>query len=205
KIATGLVSSVWLQLGSDTAALRKGLDFVRIETEGRSPPIRVIGSVVIPSRKFLAMMKFRPWSGVRLSETYLSSVEEANKATKAILNVYKAYGVEPIVESAVKNEADLEQVKNLLGDLYGSSPTSSSSSSKSVGVRRGVGAAALGAAIAGGGREGGRERGMEGGRATRTLHSAFPATPTTEAGQKRARNVSGGGEGGREGGRGKER
>jgi hypothetical protein len=32
------------------------------------PRIRVLGSVLVPSKKLLAQMNFRPWSGVFLSK-----------------------------------------------------------------------------------------------------------------------------------------
>lgn len=91
KLATGLVSSVWLQLGTDPGRLRKGLEFLRAEAAGREPPVRVVGSLAVPSRKFLAMMKFRPWGGVQLTEEYLASVESADAVTRRILEVYKEF------------------------------------------------------------------------------------------------------------------
>ena len=57
KLSSHLVSSVWLQLGSDATALRKSLDFLKQATVDRPYPLRVVGSVVIPSRKFLAMVR----------------------------------------------------------------------------------------------------------------------------------------------------
>jgi hypothetical protein len=37
----------------------------------RPTQMRVYGSVFLPSRQFLARMKFRPWNGVHLSKKYL--------------------------------------------------------------------------------------------------------------------------------------
>ncbi|KAG5189448.1 hypothetical protein JKP88DRAFT_301802 [Tribonema minus] len=115
---TRIVTSVWLQFGSDPALLRRGLEHLRKETS--TAPwrgVRVIGSVLVPSKQFLARMKFRPWNGLFLSEQFLNSVETAWAITEETVAVYREFGVEPIVETSVNTEADLSQVRKLLGNL----------------------------------------------------------------------------------------
>lgn len=56
----------------------------------------------------------RPWSGVHLSDTYLSSVAAAEGVTAQLLAAYAAGGVVPLVETAVKHDAELEHVLKLL-------------------------------------------------------------------------------------------
>eukprot|EP00820_Chromera_velia_P029467 Cvel_2097.t1-p1 / transcript=Cvel_2097.t1 / gene=Cvel_2097 / organism=Chromera_velia_CCMP2878 / gene_product=hypothetical protein / transcript_product=hypothetical protein / location=Cvel_scaffold81:302-3193(-) / protein_length=366 / sequence_SO=supercontig / SO=protein_coding / is_pseudo=false len=137
KIATGLVSHVWVQLGSDVCLLREGLSFLRdvIGGEGETsssqkrkrkaaetadvkseeqPTVRVIGSLFVPSKQLLARMKFRPWKGVFLSDEYLSSVEAAEAVTLEVLKAFDEFGVEVLVESAVRGEKDLEALVRLL-------------------------------------------------------------------------------------------
>lgn len=113
KVNTGVVSSVWLQFGSDPNALRNGLEFLRETLQGTD--VRVVGSVFVPSRKLLAQMKFRPWNGVFLSEEYLSGVPEAEAITRRLLDLYREFGVQPLVETAIKGAADLTRAKALLG------------------------------------------------------------------------------------------
>jgi hypothetical protein len=52
---------------------------------------------------------------VFLSEEYLSSVEAAEGITAALLRAYAAAGVVPILESAVKTDAELQRAQGLLG------------------------------------------------------------------------------------------
>ncbi len=44
----------------------------------------MLGSLLIPSKRLLAQMKFRPWKGVFLSEEYLSDVEAADTITRQV-------------------------------------------------------------------------------------------------------------------------
>ena len=71
KVGTGRVSAIWLQLGSDLELLADGLQFLETlaaERHGAAVPLRLYGSIFVPSRQLLARMKFRPWNGVYLSE-----------------------------------------------------------------------------------------------------------------------------------------
>ena len=71
KVGTGRVSAIWLQLGSDLELLADGLQFLETlaaERRGAAVPLRLYGSIFVPSRQLLARMKFRPWNGVYLSE-----------------------------------------------------------------------------------------------------------------------------------------
>lgn len=74
----------------------------------------VYGSLMLPSKRFLAQMRFRPWAGVFLSEEYLGSVEAAEAATLRVLRVYAQHSVVPLVETEVASEAELERVRSLL-------------------------------------------------------------------------------------------
>lgn len=114
KIGTGWVSSVWLQIGDDLDALRDGLRFLRELDAGRPRPLRLYGSVLLPSPQLLAQFRFRPWAGVSLSPAYLSSVPAAEAATRAVLGEYAEAGVRPLLESAVRSEAEWARARALL-------------------------------------------------------------------------------------------
>jgi len=73
KIRTGIVASVYLQIGIDIMVIRSAVDWLR-EVE---PPLDIYLSVMNPSKARLAQFKYRPWAGVHLSEAYLSSAEQA--------------------------------------------------------------------------------------------------------------------------------
>ena len=122
KLATGHVSSVWLQLGSDVAQLDDALAFLgELKRERELPQLRLYGSVFLPTRQLLAQMKFRPWSGVFLSDEFLSSVDAATAITRRVLSSYAAHGVEPLLESAIRSEADWAAALEQLG-LSSSAP-----------------------------------------------------------------------------------
>lgn len=59
-------------------------------------------------------MRFRPWNGVFLSDAYLAGVEAAMECTRQLLAVYAQHNVVPLVESAVRNEAELDTLRSLL-------------------------------------------------------------------------------------------
>eukprot|EP01079_Euglenida_sp_SAG-EU17-18_P012089 gene12089-2204_t len=115
KVRTGRVGSVWIQIGSDTSLLQEGMAFIKdsCHPEGNKS-IQLYGSVFMPSKKLVAQMKFRPWNGVFLGEEYLSSVQCAITVTRNVLGIYKAYGVEPLLESPlVSREQFLDAVTHL--------------------------------------------------------------------------------------------
>lgn len=130
KLATGMVSTIYLQFGSDTSLLKEGLAAINkaLEIYGSSDDsskrknckeIKVIGSVMIPSKQLLARMKFRPWNGVYLSETFLGGVTAAEVIVLEMLNIYRDFGVEPLVETAFKNESEASHILAILsGDNY---------------------------------------------------------------------------------------
>ena len=126
KLASGMVSSIYLQFGSDMTLLKEGLTEVqnaldtyeKLDILKRKNPkdIKVIGSVMIPSKVLLARMKFRPWNGVFLSESFLSDVPTAEKIVLEMLATYRSFGVEPLIETAFKTDNDANYVLRLLAD-----------------------------------------------------------------------------------------
>ena len=127
KLSTGMVSTVYLQFGSDTNLLEEGLKEIQnaISSYENSATlkkdslkkIKVSGSVMIPSKVLLARMKFRPWNGVFLSELFLSEVPAAEKIVLKILSIYKTFGVEPLVETAFKTDSDASHILKLLSGI----------------------------------------------------------------------------------------
>ncbi|GAX85853.1 hypothetical protein CEUSTIGMA_g13268.t1 [Chlamydomonas eustigma] len=72
KLNSGVPTGIYLQCGTDIAALEKGLQHIREALTGSSSAsptsLPVIGSVLVPTKRLLAQMKFRPWNGVFLSD-----------------------------------------------------------------------------------------------------------------------------------------
>lgn len=77
----------------------------------------ILGSIFLPTKRFLAQMRFRPWRGVFLKENgFLESVESAERCCAATLGVYRKFGVTPLVETALEvEEANVGASKPGLG------------------------------------------------------------------------------------------
>ena len=120
KLESGLVRSIWFQFGSDYKLLKSRMQTikniiskVKYEDPKRSQ-IKFFGSVLIPSKQFLARFKFRPWKGVYCSDEFLESVDVANKETIKLLQTYKEYEIYPVIETNTSNENYLNNLKRLL-------------------------------------------------------------------------------------------
>ena len=130
KLGSGRVAAVWLQIGSDVELLREGLQFVRSLATEQAPPLRIYGSVFVPSKPLLERMRARPWTGVHLDATYLSSVDAAERVTRTVLALYAEHGVQPFCETPLRSKADFDHASRLL--LCTSDPSGPWSSSSVV-------------------------------------------------------------------------
>jgi len=113
KFATGLVSHVWLQFGSDVDRLKKAMKFLDT-LKLRESGVHIVGSMFVPSKVFLARMKFRPWNGVFLSDSFLGDVDTATSIVRNIADVYREYNVEILVETAMRADKDLMALSDLI-------------------------------------------------------------------------------------------
>lgn len=109
KLATRYVKQIYINFGSDTKALEDALTVLSDELKGdeRTKDIGLYGSLMVPSKALLAKFKFRMWSGLFLSEDFLGSVEGAAEITREIKRVYDKFGVECLVESAIRTDKDM--------------------------------------------------------------------------------------------------
>jgi len=73
KISTGLINSVWFQYGTDIKVLQNEVNYLK--KLAKYEKINLFGSLLIPSKQFIARFKFRPWKEVYISEKYLCSLE----------------------------------------------------------------------------------------------------------------------------------
>tara|TARA_Y100001968_G_scaffold318916_1_gene349772 strand:- start:3136 stop:3984 length:849 start_codon:yes stop_codon:yes gene_type:complete len=118
KLKSGLVSSIWIQFGTDNILLEKRLEILLdfITSAKKNNPkfsyISIYGSILIPSKQFLARFKFRPWKGVYCSESFLESVEYATIVVRKLLKTYQYYKISPIIETNITSEAHLNLLRN---------------------------------------------------------------------------------------------
>ena len=120
KLKSGLVSSIWIQFGTNYKLLNNRMEVLSnlisaaIKDNPKMSNIKLFGSILIPSRQFLARFKYRPWKGVYCSSEFLESIDYANSLVKKLLNTYKNYKICPIIETNIVNELDLKNLKSFL-------------------------------------------------------------------------------------------
>ena len=120
KLESGLVRSIWFQFGSDYKLLKSRMQIINniiskaIHEDSKISQIKFFGSILIPSKQFLARFKFRPWKGVYCSDEFLESVDVANEQIIRLLQTYKEYEIYPVIETNTSNEYYLNNLKKLL-------------------------------------------------------------------------------------------
>eukprot|EP00535_Pseudo-nitzschia_heimii_P003251 CAMPEP_0197178806 /NCGR_PEP_ID=MMETSP1423-20130617/3973_1 /TAXON_ID=476441 /ORGANISM="Pseudo-nitzschia heimii, Strain UNC1101" /LENGTH=352 /DNA_ID=CAMNT_0042628619 /DNA_START=129 /DNA_END=1187 /DNA_ORIENTATION=+ len=123
KLETDRVSRIYLQFGTDTEKLAKGLalirrniNSIRNDDDDDDVAIAIAGSVFLPTKKLVAQQKFRPWNGVFLSRRFLEGgPEEAESVVIEMLRIYRENGVEPLWEApGIRTEKDLSLARDLL-------------------------------------------------------------------------------------------
>ena len=112
KLSSGLISSAWLQFGTDINLLEREVNHLKKINQNRK--INLFGSLLIPSKQFLARFKFRPWRGVYLSDKYLNSLVESDKITKNIIDFYLSNSIIPLVETELSTEKQFLEAQNFI-------------------------------------------------------------------------------------------
>ena len=120
KLQSGLVSSIWIQFGTDYKLLKTRIEIlsnmlsVNTNNNSKVAKISLFGSILIPSRQFLARFKYRPWKGVYCSTEFLESEEVACKIITNLLKTYKLYEICPLIETNISTDKHLNKLKNIL-------------------------------------------------------------------------------------------
>ena len=120
KLKSGLVTSIWIQFGTDIKLLERRIKILKkiilstVKTNPESTSICLFGSVLIPSKQFLARLKYRPWKGVYCSREFLESVDFANNLILKLLETYRHNKISPIIETNISTECQLKKLKMIL-------------------------------------------------------------------------------------------
>lgn len=80
KIKTGLISSVYLQIGIDIPTIQKAVAFI----QSLQADIAIYISLMNSSPLRLAQFKYRPWKGVMVSQEYLASSQRAQEINQSL-------------------------------------------------------------------------------------------------------------------------
>ena len=108
KLSSGLINSIWFQYGTDIKVLQNELTYLK--KVAKYEKIKLFGSLLIPSKQFIARFKFRPWKGVHISEKYLYSLEDFYTFTRDLVSFYKNNNITPIIETDFSSSEKLESV-----------------------------------------------------------------------------------------------
>ena len=113
KISSGLINSIWLQFGTDIKVLKDEVAY--LQNSDQYKKINLFGSLLIPSKQFLARFKFRPWKGVYISEKYLYSLDDFYSFTRDLVFFYRNNNITPIIETDFSSSEKLDLICSFLG------------------------------------------------------------------------------------------
>jgi len=108
KLSSGLINSIWFQYGTDIKVLQN--EVTHIKKVAKHKKINLFGSLLIPSKQFIARFKFRPWKGVHISEKYLCSLDYFYEFTRDIVCFYKNNNITPVIETDFASSEKLDSV-----------------------------------------------------------------------------------------------
>ncbi|ABM75314.1 Hypothetical protein NATL1_07561 [Prochlorococcus marinus str. NATL1A] len=119
KLQSGLVSSIWIQFGTDYKLLKSRIEILSrlisatINKNPKISKISLFGSILIPSKQFLARFKYRPWKGVYCSNEFLESEEMAHEIIINLLMTYKQNEICPLIETNITTDEHLKKLSNI--------------------------------------------------------------------------------------------
>jgi len=112
KLSSGLVNSIWFQYGTDIKVLQNEVTYIKKVAKHKK--INLFGSLLIPSKQFIARFKFRPWKEVYISEKCLFSLDYFFDFTSNLVSFYKNNNITPVIESDFSSLEKLDSVYSFL-------------------------------------------------------------------------------------------
>lgn len=137
KLASGKVSKIYLQFGSDLLKLKTGLEYLvslQQKSDGATcaaprSSFHIAGSLFLPTKRLIAQQKFRPWNGVFLSADFLEGPETASAIMIEMIKIYQTHNVELLWEApGIRNDKDWLEVQTLMKQLGGNHHVATSES-----------------------------------------------------------------------------
>ena len=108
KISSGLINSIWLQFGTDVQVLQNEVTYLKKIAQYKK--LNLFGSLLIPSKQFIARFKFRPWKGVYVAEKYLNSLADFYVFTRDLISLYEKNNITPVIETDFSTSEKLDSV-----------------------------------------------------------------------------------------------
>ena len=111
KISSGLINSIWFQYGTDIKEIQNEVNHIKKVANYKK--LNLFGSLLIPSRQFIARFKFRPWKGVYISNKYLQSLDDFYDFTRDLICFYKNNNIIPVIETDSSSSKKLDSIYSL--------------------------------------------------------------------------------------------
>ena len=111
KISSGLIKSIWIQYGTDIKLLEREVHF--LQNKYKNKKLNFYGSLLIPSKQFIARFKLRPWKGVHIDDLYLYSLENFYSYTRELISFYIDKNIIPVIETDFTSSDKLELIYGL--------------------------------------------------------------------------------------------
>ena len=111
KLSSGFINSVWFQYGTDIKELQNEVNYLK--KVAKYQKINLFGSLLIPSKQFIARFKFRPWKEVHISEKFLCSIDDFYAFTKDLVLFYEDNNITPLIETDFSSLDKLDFIYNL--------------------------------------------------------------------------------------------
>ena len=115
KHSSGLINSIWFQYGTDIKVLHNEVTYLR--KVAKYEKINLFGSLLIPSKQFIARFKFRPWKGVYISEKYLCSLDDFYDFTRDLVCFYNDNNITPVIETDFASSEKLKSVYSFFKNM----------------------------------------------------------------------------------------
>ncbi len=112
KLSSGLINSIWFQYGTDIKELQNELN--HIKKVAKYEKIHLFGSLLIPSKQFIARFKFRPWKGVHISEKFLFSIDDFYDFTRDLVQFYEHNNITPVIETDFASSDKLDLIYSFI-------------------------------------------------------------------------------------------
>ena len=108
KLSSGLINSIWFQYGTDINELQNEVNYLKKVVKYEN--INLFGSLLIPSKQFIARFKFRPWKEVYISEKCLYALDNFFDFTSDLVSFYKNNNITPVIETDFASSEKLDSV-----------------------------------------------------------------------------------------------
>jgi len=115
KFSSGLINSIWFQYGTDIKVLQNEVNYIK--KVGKYKNLNLFGSLLIPSKQFIARFKFRPWKGVYISEKCLGSLNDFYDFTSDLISFYKKNNITPLIETDFASSEKLQSVYSFFRNM----------------------------------------------------------------------------------------